>query len=400
MDRVLLGLLARIVIRADSKVAFDIFVWTRNLLDSPVLPWVCYKDCDELLKSALEAMGHPERQVALGLALDLMLPIEANAKAIERDWPELAESFSAEDLQHFQVSAKTSGRIDGLIDLVRTSQPLDRGRALRRLHILHKENKLTGTQRSALEAAIWASHEEDGWPRDSQVHPWIFLDLPGHQHAQPVFKKTIVEAVANGEISELLLLNLRAGLNRLEVPVEFDSIAACIKHSLAWRPKPVNREGISSLFSDEADLEIGTAKEVGYVLAQSLLPAIESENITEKLAAALRELPNMGHIPTVSATACQLARLCPNQRQSALAMVRAAIASRDPNRVYPSFVAINQFAKQVSPETPMPEELVELLVHMVEQRLQPGLGKAAQCREHAVGHPPGIRRRGLDPLRS
>ena len=57
-------------------------------------------------------------------------------------------------------------------------------------------------------------------------------------------------------------------------------------------------------------------------------------------------------------------------------MVRAAISSRDPNRVYPSFVAINQFVKQASPDTPLPSELVELLVHIVEQRLQPGLGSA------------------------
>lgn len=97
---VLLAFLARVIIRADSQVALDIFVWGRDLLASPFLPWVCYKDCDELLRNALEAMGHPERQVALERALDLSLPIEADAKAVERGWP-LAESFSAEDIQHF-----------------------------------------------------------------------------------------------------------------------------------------------------------------------------------------------------------------------------------------------------------------------------------------------------------
>lgn len=130
------------------------------------------------------------------------------------------------------------------------------------------------------------------------------------------------------------------------------------------------------LISDETDCGTGTAKEVGYALACSLLPATEPGNVTEQLAAALLELPDMRHIPTISATAFQLARLCPDQHQSAVAMVRAAIASRDPNRVDPYFVAINQFAKQVSPETPIPSELMELLVHMVEQRLQPGLGSA------------------------
>lgn len=120
------------------------------------------------------------------------------------------------------MSAKTSSRIDGLIDLVRTSEPLDRGRALRRLHILNENNKLTDTKRVALEEAIWASRDEDGWPRDSQVHPWIYLDLPGHEHAQPVFIRRIVKAVANGNVGEFSLLNLRAGLGRLEMPVDFD----------------------------------------------------------------------------------------------------------------------------------------------------------------------------------
>lgn len=374
--RFLLALLSRVVIRADSKVALDTFVWGKDLLASPSLPWVCYKDCDELLKSAMEAMRAPERQVALELALDLKLPVEAHAKAIERDWPELIESFSAEDVHHFEVSARTSSRIDGLIDLVRDSQALDRGRALRRLHTLYKGNKLTDAQKRTLSAAIWASCEEDGWPRDSQLYPWIYMDLPGCQRAVAIFKRTIVERVSNGEISASLLLNLRSGLSLLEVPVGFESITACIKHCLDWRPKPVDNEGMSSFFSNEASLEIATAKEVGYALAHSLLPAVDAENVTAELEAALRELPSMQHIPTISATAFQLARLCPDYDQSALAMVRAAIASRDPNRVYPSFVAINQFAKQVSADTPMPSELVELLVHIVEQRLQPGLGSA------------------------
>lgn len=372
--RFLLALLARVVIRAESKAALDTLVWGRDLLASPSLPWVCYQDCDELLKSAIEAMGAPERQIALERALDLKLPVEGGAGGPEHDWPELVESFSAKDLKSFEVSAKTSSRIDGLIDLVRGSQALDRGRALKRLHILYKGNKLTDAQKSALEAAIWESCDEDGWPRDSQLYPWIYMDLPGYQRAVAIFRSTIVGPVSNGEISQHLLMNLRAGLSRLEVPVGFDSISACIKHCLDWRPKPVNDEGVPPFFSDEASLEIATAQEVGYALAYSLLPAVDPENVTEELAAALRELPNLQHIPTISATAFQLARLCPDQHQAAVAMVRASIASRDPNRVYPSFVAINQFVKQASPDIPMPLELVELLVHMVEQRLQPGLG--------------------------
>lgn len=374
--RFLLALLARVVIRADSKVALDTFVWGRNLLASPSLPWICYEDCDELLKSAMEAMGAPERQIALELALDLKLPVEVHAKGIERVWPELIESFSAEDVRRFEVSAITSSRIDCLIDLVRASQALDRGRALRRLHALYKGNKLTDAQKEALAAAIWANCDEDGWPRDSQLHPWIYMDLPGYQGAAAIFMSTIVEPVSNGEISESLLLNLRSGLSLLAEPVGFETIAACIKQCLDWRPKPAVSEGMSSFFLDEASLEIATANEVGYALAHSLLPAVDAENITTELAAALRKLPNMQHIPTISATAFQLARLCPDQQQAAVAMVRAAIASRDPNRVYPSFVAISQFAKQARPDTPMPSELVDLLVHIVEQRLQPGLGSA------------------------
>ena len=104
------------------------------------------------------------------------------------------------------------------------------------------------------------------------------------------------------------------------------------------------------------------------------------------MSSLISKIPSLDHIPTLSATACQIFRLCPQNGDDALALVRSAIASRDPHRVYPSFAAIKQFIDSADADTPIPDEIVELLLQMSEQRLQPGLANALESLGTLIEH--------------
>jgi hypothetical protein len=370
----LLSLLGRIVIRAPSKRALETFEWASELLSSSGLAWRSYSACGEVLEGAIDAMEVEERQKAMNFALHMTTPGEAPGRSAERDWPEIFDSFSKEDAQRFTISPHSIVRIDSLIALVNDGAELDRGRALRRLHILYGVGKLSSDQCSALELAIWARCHEDGWPSDTQLHPWIFLGMPGSQHADALFVGNIVDAVANGQVSHELLVNLRAGLERTEVVVSPMTLVSCVKSCLAWQPTATDdKDPISRILSGDVGRDRATGREIGELLARSLLPRLNTEDLTEDIVQKLKSPEILPHIPSLAATAFQVARLWPSHRLQAFAQIRSAIASRDPIRVYPAFIAMMQFVKNTSVESDVPREVRDLLLHACEQRTQPGL---------------------------
>lgn len=129
-----------------------------------------YSGCGAVLEGAIEAMEGHERHRAMDLALHLKTPGEAGAQGIERDWPEFSDSFSKEDARTFDVSPRSVIRIKELIALVKDGTDLDRGRALRRLHMLYTAGKLASPQSEALGSAIWANCGESRWPCESQYN--------------------------------------------------------------------------------------------------------------------------------------------------------------------------------------------------------------------------------------
>ncbi len=384
--RFLLALLARVVVRADNAKALEIYRWCLGVLSAPELWWTCHKECGGVLAGAIEAIGGDKRQTALHLALELKLPLEAKVTGNERDWPELIDDFTSDDLRELTVSPSLSNRIDALIALARAGESLDRTRALMRLRRLHRAGKLTDVQNSALEDAIWSRCSDAEWPEGNDLYPWVFLELPGRERADALFVSSFVEPLAAGQVSEALLLNLRLGLSKLDKELEADTLMSCIATCVNWRPQPREASDWPLGLFEEKNPDQGTAKEVGYVLAHALLPACEAPIQDADLSSLISNVPSLDHIPTLSATACQIFRLCPQKDDEAIALVRSAIASRDPGRVYPSFAAIKQFIDNADDDKPIPDEIVELLLQMAEQRLQPGLASALESLETLMKH--------------
>lgn len=370
----LLELLARVVIRAPSVRALEIFTWAISLLQPSRLRWSAYSACSAVLEGAVEAMEAEERQKALEMALHLETPYEANAHAPERDWPELFDSFSKEDADHFSISPSGGVRIDSLIALVRDGAELDRGRSLRRLHALNCANKLSLDQIRALETAIWSRCTEGKWPSDTQLHPWIFLELPGKKHAEKLFIEKILKDVGNGHITHELLMNLRVGLEKIEAVVPKELITSCIESCLRWKPTEA-KEGdlISRALSGVGGRDQAIAREVGESLALALLPRLKAEDLPEHVALKLMAPEKLSHIPSLAATAFQVARLWPDHQSQAFGQIRSAVASRDPLQVYPACIAIKEYINDSSSKDEVQHEIKELLLHACEYRTQPGL---------------------------
>jgi len=370
----LLELLARVVVRASTTEAFEVFQWVVNLLNRPTLSWSSYSACSAVLEGAVEAMGADERSKAMELALHMKTPGGAEAKGIERDWPEVFHCFSDSDAQKLEVHGHNAVRINSLITLVREGEKLDRGRALMRLHRLHRAGKLTEDQSKSLDTAIWARCGKGGWPSDTELYPWIFLELPGKARAEALFIEKIVGGVASGLIGHEILMNLRAGLDRIEAVVPKDALISCVKNCLAWKPASTEEKSpsVRALLGDDGR-EQATGREIGEVLARSLLPRLEAEDLPEDVARQLKSPEKLPYIPSLVATAAQVARLWPDHQSLAFKQIRYAMASREPSRVYPTFIAVKQIIKSAPAEDRFLKDIRELLLHACEQRTQPGL---------------------------
>ncbi len=379
----LLEVMARIVIRASSKKALELFLWATTLFEKPVVWWGGYAAGNSVMEAAVEAMDRADKSGALQALIALKTPIESGAVAIERDWPEPIDAFSDQDASDLTISNVTSLRVDELISHVKVGQMLDRGRAIQRLHLLFKAGKLSDVQTQTLQGAIWERTGESGWPADTALHPWVFLELPGQEQASELFRTNIIGAVSEGSISHDLLINLRIGCKVGGFPLEEATLASCISACLDWTPASMDgRSDFEIAMSGDTGLNRNTAREIGEVLARTLLPRCAPQTIDGKdLKSRLIANESYQRLPQLVAVAYQIERLFPEQASFALSLVRLALASRDPERVYPAFVAMMQYTQDEAFESPNRGAIVELLMHAIEQRTQPGLSNAL----HLVG---------------
>jgi len=257
---------------------------------------------------------------------------------------------------------------------------LDRGRAIRRLHLLCKAGKISDLQSQALQGAIWERTGESGWPSDTDLHPWLFLELPGQEQASELFHMNIISAVSEGSVSHDLLMNLRIGLKVGGYLLDEATLASCISACLDWVPPSMEgRSEFDVAMSGDTGLNRITAREIGEVLARTLLPKLDPQTIADSdIEARLTADECYQRLPQLVAVAYQIERLFPEHASFALSLVRLALASRDPERVYPAYVAIMQYIQETAFESQNSGAIVELLMHAIEQRTQPGLSSALQ----------------------
>lgn len=373
----LLDLMSRVVVRAkapDASIAFD---WAANLTKDVRLWWGQYQPLDLLLQRSVEPMAEQERQHALKTAIALPTPEEGKAKGPENDWPEVLGAFSGSDIEAFNVGPQTSVRIDSLVGLAGSAAALTRGRAIGRLHRLNEAGKLSQPQQLAFAQAIWESPDASGWPRDAKLHPWVYLDLPGSEHAETLFVEHILKGVAAGKIDVDNLMNLRAGLQYSKSDFPKDSLIACVSTCLNWNPEPPERDDPLKFASSQRDAQNrAIGRQIGHTLSKGLLPKLSTADIPDEIKEKWWRLERLRHIPSMSATAYQMSRYWPEELPRATKIIRAAVASRDRERAYPAYQALDRFLDDQGQGADFPDELRTLVIETCEQRAQPGLEQA------------------------
>ena len=373
----LLELLARIIVRAKPDTALKVYRRGVQWLLSAAFFRSGYKACDKVLRAAIEPMKEAQRMEALEIALELKTPSEVVANKIDRDWPELFDAFSDDDVGSFDLSARGAARVEQLIALIGSGAPLGRGRAIRRLRVLYRANKLTPQQQNDLEEAIWVHTSDVGWPSNTELHSCVFLDLPGKDRAEPLFHERIIRAVADGEVSRDMLTNLRAGLKYTSRDVSNEFIIGCMHKCLSW--EPTNASGHSKIgFAPPGEIseDQDTALQIAAVLAHSLLPRLRADEIPKDLADQLIASETLEKNPSLVAIARQLARLWPDRIEQFFGTIRLAFASRDRDRVFPALVALMQFCQDSAGGHEVQAEVKAILLLACEQRMQPGLSQA------------------------
>ena len=373
----LLELLARIIVRAKPETALKVYRRGVQWLVGTTFWRGGYKACGKVLRAAIEPMKEAQRMEALEIALELKMPGEAVANGTGRHWPELFDAFSHDDFSSFDLSARGAARVEQLIALINSGTSLDRDRAIRRLHFLHGANKLAVQQQNDLEEAIWARTSDAGWPSETELPYWVFLDLPGKDRAESLFHEHTIRVVAESEISGDMLKNLRAGLKYASRDVSKEFIVGFIRKCLAWVPTDTTQHSkISLALSGEIGENLTTAREIGELLAYSLLPHLRLDDIPNDLADQLVASRTLEKNPCLVAITRQLARLWPARIEQFFGAIRLAFASRNPYRVLSAFDALTQFCQDAAAGHKVQAEVKAILLLACEQRMQPMLSMA------------------------
>ena len=383
----LMELLARIIVRAEPETALKVYRRGVQWLEGTTLWWGGYNACGKVLRAAIEPMKKAQRMEALEIAFDLKTPGEAVANETGRHWPELFDGFSHDDFSSFDLSARGAVRVEQLIALIGSGTSLDRDRAIRRLHFLHGAEKLTLQQKNDLGRAIWARTSDVGWPSETELPHWIFLDLPGKDHAESLFHKHTIRMVAKNEISGDMLMSLRAGLDHASRDISKQFIIGFTRKCLAWVPTDTTRYSKFSLaVSGVVGENLATAREMGELLAWNLLPRLHLDEIPNDLADQLVASETLEKNPYLVAIARQQARLWPDCIRQFLGAIRLAFASRNPYRVLSAFVALTQFCQDATANHKVQAEVKAILLLACEQRMQPGLSMALLLLGNLIVH--------------
>ncbi|MCK2165125.1 SIR2 family protein [Thalassospira xiamenensis] len=373
--RFLLCLIQRVVVRSSSKQAFDIYNWALNLFNSNQLPWNCYEACGAVLESSVEPMLATDRQLALDRALNLNIPGEIAIDRPGNKMPKLFNSFTKEDFKNFIVTSSVKNRIDALIDAVKSGEKADRTDALKRLYYIFSNGKLPTSQRAMLEKAIWSKCDSKGWPAQVDLLRSVFLVLPGKKKAVPLFLKDVFETVAGGKFDDEMLITLRNGFNHMPKTVSVETVAGCAHACLKWKP---NENGVRDPFGLEEGRSLSIEAEIGLVLAECLLPRLDLADLSADTIEQLKKTKELKVISSSAAIAFHIYRFWPDRVRDSMELIRSAMASREPRRVYPAYSAIRQFVENAEPKAGVPREITEILLHVSEQRTQPGLSSALE----------------------
>ena len=382
---VLIELLSRLSIRFQGDESLSLLRFGISLAHDPnVREYRLFKSLGNLLRRSLLAL-EPERHSEVALeVLCLPLPSEKAISDKEDDWPEVTSSLRLRAWETIKGTPGGSSRIEVLIKAVAdSSSKQSRENATLRLRLLFNAGVLNSDESKAFGNALWSHLGSDGFPDNTHLPPYYFLELPSPDPnaAQKVFDTSIIKKLAQGELTEDLLWTMFAasflGKQRQKPYYSLNpEDALCIlDHVLNW-----DRPMLRSIFGPEPDEGNRIAELIGFVLSSAVLPALSLELTGKDRILKLLEITSDGITPELVSALSALVELDETIAEEAIKIIRKGLISRRPYVVKAALRAIlwfQGFAKHGIAS--VPEVLIAETVSICQMRREPGLTLALLC---------------------
>jgi hypothetical protein len=155
-----------------------------------------------------------------------------------------------------------------------------------------------------------------------------------------------------------------------------------------WRPIPIGSSSASDPISASflSGFNSGNQRNVGYVLAQTIVPSLASEDRTESRGQAILALIAEAHVNTALAALPHFAFASNDVHSRIVQNIRRAIVGGTVDEVSSGSAAIENWADSVSKgsRTALPEELIELVISGIETRRTIGLHSLLHCARNLI----------------
>lgn len=305
--RVLIEVLARLVVRATSDKAKELFRLAVSLGQQRNLQHVwLFEVLESLLTNSLESVPRLEQGELLIEALAFPLPSEVIANASSR-WPNpIIDYPSSRD-----TYSNLERRIDELLELARPNTVTSSATLLRLLPLCKVEGFLTKAEHEKLGHVLWGSNPTyEDIPHVTNLFPHIFLLLPAPDRGK-------VRALVGRHLyehNEAILSDTQRELRRFPSPEIHQAImtyggianaAVCgvasllpspeqalslFDHLVAWRPVKDSNDIFGSENAERNRLLDCIGNALSYAIAPALSITARSKERFEKLKLFLKEI--------------------------------------------------------------------------------------------------------------
>ena len=275
--RVFIEVLARVSVRATPEQAKQIFHLAIALGKKREFHHLWLFDVlKHLIKYALKSIPKSQHHELLLEALLFPLQTEISVKD-HKEWPNPVIKFPGSRGQNTILDRRIDEIIDGIAPCSSNSGP-----ALSRLLPLIREGFLTDAERQKIAKKIWGANPDYQTLPETGLLRYVLLDLPVHDSSavKVLFRRYLFEAKNSNLFNPSFLLdivNAAQAENIKEFPSEDQAIDYFGK-LVTWRAKKNDDDPFG--FSGQVEQQI--AELIGEALAQSIVPALPTEALTEE----------------------------------------------------------------------------------------------------------------------
>lgn len=250
-------------------------------------PWF-FEPLSNILKRSAEALPPPERSALALSAIDFPLEGEAGFGGPERYWPRPIDYLTRCTLAR-PGERSFESRVQQLIAAVgKTEAANDRADAVAILTRLHDDGILTQAEQKDFGEQLYSQTDPStGMPTNTQMHGFVFLDLPAPDPAIPVKFATDVIYPNWSPLSANKLINFKLAARKLKergVLPSRDTALALLDAGLSWRYPPQKDHDLLGHERLEAK---HIAQEIGPTLYYGVAPLLTSADITKERSDAL-----------------------------------------------------------------------------------------------------------------